>query len=162
MNSINWNEARERDCRMIDKRITCIQCGGSGQIRRDVEWSIYQELITCRNCGGSGETVIEVCNACGKCEDECRCLEVLEVETRRTIGGCQLMSYEGDYRCSASEAEDDRCGRVATQVRREPFTPGRFKVLFCDEHADPTYEFDAQATSELLASVEREEQLEAV
>lgn len=70
--------------------------------------------------------------------------------------------YEGDFRCSASEAEDDHCGRVATQVRREPFTPRRFKVLTCDEHADSSYTFDAEATAELLASVEREEQLEAV
>lgn len=70
--------------------------------------------------------------------------------------------YEGDFGCQVGEAEDDRCGRVATQVRREPFTPARFKVLTCDEHADPTYELDAEATAELLASVEREEELEAV
>ena len=71
------------------------------------------------------------------------------------------MNYEGDYGCEAHEAEDDRCGRVASQVRREPYTPKRFKVLTCDEHADPTYTFDPEATAELLASIEREEELEA-
>lgn len=71
-------------------------------------------------------------------------------------------SYEGDYGCSASEAEDDHCGRVATQVRREPFTPLRVKVLTCDEHADPAYTFDPGATAELLASIEREEELETI
>lgn len=70
--------------------------------------------------------------------------------------------YEGDFGCSASEAEDDRCGRVATQVRREPWTPARFAVLTCDEHAESIYTLDAEATAELLASVEREEALEAV
>lgn len=70
------------------------------------------------------------------------------------------MNYEGDYRCQASEAEDDHCRRVASQVRRECYTPARFKVLSCDEHADPTYQFDAEATAELLASIDREEALE--
>ena len=72
--------------------------------------------------------------------------------------------YEGDYQCEAHEGYEkgDRCSRVASQVRSEPWTPGRFKVLTCDEHADPIYTFDAEATAELLASVEREEELEVV
>lgn len=65
-------------------------------------------------------------------------------------------NYDGDYRCQASEAEDDHCGRVATQVRREPYTPAQFKVLTCDEHADPTYLLDKEATAQLLRDIERE------
>lgn len=64
--------------------------------------------------------------------------------------------YEGDYRCSASEAEDDRCPKVATQVRREPFTPAAFGVLTCDEHADPAYSLDVEATIQLCRDVEKE------
>lgn len=65
--------------------------------------------------------------------------------------------YEGDYRCEASEGyeKSDRCVRVATQVRREPYTPGRFAIMFCDEHADPTYELDAEATEKLRRDVEK-------
>ena len=70
----------ENDCRMVTVYIKCFECGGSGQVRRDVEWSIYQELITCPNCKGDTVTPMEVCAACSKTEDECRCLDVLEVE----------------------------------------------------------------------------------
>lgn len=66
-------------------------------------------------------------------------------------------AYEGDYGCEASEAIDDRCSKVATQVRREPYTPAGFKVRSCDEHADPTYALDLEATAELLRKVETEE-----
>lgn len=72
------------------------------------------------------------------------------------------MSYEGDYQCQSSEGPDDPCRRVATQVRREPFTPARFAVLTCDEHADSTFEFDAEATAQLWRDIEREEKLEVV
>lgn len=64
--------------------------------------------------------------------------------------------YEGDYGCAASEAEDDRCPKVATQVRREPWTPGAFKALTCDEHADTIYPLDVEATAQLRRDVERE------
>lgn len=59
-----------------------------------------------------------------------------------------MSDYEGDYTCSVSE--DSRCGREATRVVHEPYTPGNFKVLCCDEcardllslgyHADPEAE----------------------
>jgi len=63
--------------------------------------------------------------------------------------------YEGDFRCSAVEGDTHagRCPNVATQVRREPYTPGRFKVFTCDEHADATYTFDAEATAELRQKI---------
>lgn len=65
-------------------------------------------------------------------------------------------TYEGDFGCQAHEAEDDHCGQVATQVRREPFTPKAFQVLTCDEHADSTYSLDVEATAKLKQDVERE------
>lgn len=66
-------------------------------------------------------------------------------------------TYEGDYRCQASECEDDHCSKVATHVRREPYTPGRFQVLLCDEHADNSYEMDTLATADLLRKVKIEQ-----
>ena len=87
MNSINWNEARERDCRMIEKPITCVECNGKGSILREVNaWNpkrLIEIDVECPNCHGEGQTVIEVCNACSKCEDECRCLEEVLASVER-------------------------------------------------------------------------------
>lgn len=71
--------------------------------------------------------------------------------------------YEGDYGCEAHEGDTqaDRCPNVATQIRREPYTPGRFAVMFCDEHADKTYDYDEEATIQLCRDIEREEELDA-
>lgn len=69
--------------------------------------------------------------------------------------------YDGDYRCEAHECEDDRCGKVATQARREPYTPLAVQVLTCDEHADSTYPLDVEATERLRLDVEREAEVMA-
>lgn len=89
--TINFTEAArlEDDCRMIDKPITCVQCNGKGSISEEVfAWNpkrLIEIDVECPNCHGEGTTVIEVCNACSKCEDECRCLEVLEVEQEEQL-----------------------------------------------------------------------------
>ena len=42
-----------------------------------------------------------------------------------------------EERCEVHEGEErsDRCPLKATRIVREPFTPGRFKIHCCEEHA---------------------------
>lgn len=70
--------------------------------------------------------------------------------------------YEGDYECQMSEGPDDPCRLVATQVYREPYTPGGFKVYVCDEHSGHCrgfgYSRDREAEKQLVVDKERERQ----
>src|SRR5688500_17316109 len=102
------------------------------------------------------------------------------VERAGRIGGCvmsgnypasvtdntqhfALPSVESDVRGEAHE--DTRCPNVAAKFMREPYTPGRFAILLCDECADGAramgYHFDEAATIQLSRDVEREQELEA-
>ena len=67
--------------------------------------------------------------------------------------------YEGDYRCLVSD-EDGPCGKEASMVYREPFTPAKTPVLACSECADGLekagYHFDEEATVQLARDRERE------
>jgi hypothetical protein len=77
-----------------------------------------------------------------------------------------MSDYEGDYRCQTGYGPDDRCLNLTTKVMREPYTPGRFAVLLCDECADGAramgYHYDEEATIQLSRDIEREaEALEA-
>lgn len=71
-----------------------------------------------------------------------------------------MEKYEGDFRCASGE--DSRCRRVATKVYREPYTPAAYPMLVCDEHSKGCvafgYTFDEEATAELTAEVEKEQE----
>ena len=67
--------------------------------------------------------------------------------------------YEGDYQCGSGEP-DEPCRKEATQVWREPYTPGRFRILLCNEHVQDVkamgYHYDQEATVQLARDRERE------
>lgn len=73
----------ESDCRMVEVPVTCAVCNGKGQIRKTVDWSIYEEVVDCSNCQGEGEVLVERCNNCQQSEDECHCLDRVEVAEER-------------------------------------------------------------------------------
>ena len=72
---------------------------------------------------------------------------------------------ESEYHCEVGEDSETNCRRIGVKVYREPFTPGRFAVIACDEHADGLrssgYHFDEEATIQLNRDIEREKEMEA-
>ncbi len=71
-----------------------------------------------------------------------------------------MSNFEGDYICEVGVDVDECCGREATRICREPFTPGNFEILCCDEHAASLirqgYHADKNADKRLAADKQRE------
>ncbi len=45
--------------------ITCVSCGGAGQVAQSGLGGMFRMVTTCPNCGGSGKVVKEKCTTCG-------------------------------------------------------------------------------------------------
>jgi molecular chaperone DnaJ len=45
--------------------ITCVQCGGRGQVAQQGFGGMFRMVTTCPNCRGRGQVVKDFCNSCG-------------------------------------------------------------------------------------------------
>lgn len=70
--------------------------------------------------------------------------------------------YESDYICEVSDDGDSICGREATRVVHEPYTPGNFELMCCEQHARSQiawgYHPDHVADKRLAENKKREEE----